>query len=93
MTPTSRSTVPAGPCRARRRTPAALLVLTAAVAALVLGGCRTADRVLTTAPATGSPAVVSDGARSGSADPLADVEATVDAVERDLDADAGAAGR
>jgi hypothetical protein len=63
------------------------------VAALVLGGCRTADRALTTAPATGSPAVVSDGARSGSADPLADVEATVDAVERDLDADAGAAGR
>jgi hypothetical protein len=82
MTPTSRP--------GRRRTPA-LLVLTAAVAALVLGGCRTADRALTTA--TGSPAVVSDGARSGSADPLADVEATVDAVERDLDADAGAAGR
>src|SRR5207342_1672994 len=48
MTPTSRSTVPAGPCRARRRTPAALLVLSAAVAALVLGGCRTADRALTT---------------------------------------------
>jgi hypothetical protein len=84
MTPTSRP----GRCR----TPA-LLVLTAAVTALVLGGCRTADRALTTTPATGSPVVASDGARSGSADPLADVEATVDAVERDLDADAGAAGR
>ncbi len=84
MTPTSRP--------GRRRTPA-LLVLIVVVAALVLGGCRSADRALTTAPATGSPAVVSDGARSGSADPLADVEATVDAVERDLDADAGAAGR
>jgi hypothetical protein len=64
-----------------------------AVAALVLGGCRAADRALTTAPATGSPPVASDGARSGSADPLADVEATVDAVDRDVDADAGAAGR
>ena len=84
MTPTSRS----GPRRA-----SALLVLTAAVAAVLLGGCRPADRALTTAPATGSPAVVSDGAHSGSADPLAGVEATVDAVERDVDADAGAAGR
>ena len=84
MTPASRP----GRCR----TPA-LLVLTAAVAALLLGGCRAADRALTTAPGTGSSAVASDGARSGSADPLADVEATVDAVERDLDADAGAAGR
>jgi hypothetical protein len=84
MTPASRP--------GRRRTPA-VLVLTAALAALLLGGCRSADRDLTTAPATGSPAGASDGARSGSADPLADVEATVDAVERDLDADAGAAGR
>ena len=91
MRPTSRSTVPAG-LGPRGRRPA-LVVLTVAAAALVLGGCRTADRALTTAPATGSPAVVSDGARSGSADPLAYVEATVDAVERDLDADAGAAGR
>lgn len=88
MTPPFRSTV-----LAVRRTPTALLVLAAAVATLVLGGCRSADRALTTAPATGSPAVVSDGARSGSADPLGDVEATVDAVERDVDADAGAEGR
>jgi hypothetical protein len=84
MTPTSRP----GRCR----TPA-LLLLTAAAAALLLGGCRAADRALTTAPGTGSPAVASNGARSDSADPLADVEATVDAVEDDLDADAGAAGR
>ena len=84
MTQTSRA--------GRRRTPA-LLVLAAAVTALLLGGCRAADRALTTAPGTGSSAVASDGARSDSADPLADVEATVDAVERDLDADAGAAGR
>jgi hypothetical protein len=91
MTPTSRSTVLAGLGRRGRRP--TLVVLTVAVAALVLGGCRPADRAPTTAPATGSPAVVSDGARSGSADPLADVEDTVDAVERDLDADAGAAGR
>ena len=84
MTQTSRA--------GRRRTPA-LLVLAAAVTALLLGGCRAADRALTTAPGTGSSAVASDGARSGSADPLSDVEATVDAVERDLDADAGAAGR
>jgi len=84
MTQTSRA--------GRRRTPA-LLVLAAAVTALLLGGCRAADRALTTAPGTGSSAVASDGARAGSADPLADVEATVDAVERDLDADAGAAGR
>jgi hypothetical protein len=79
MTPTSRP--------GRRPTPA-LLVLIVAVAALVLGGCRSADRALTTAPATGSPAVV-----SGSADPLAGVEADVGSVERDVDADAGAAGR
>ena len=81
------------PVRSGPRRASALLVLTAAVAALLLGGCRSADRALTTAPATGSPAVVSDGAHSGSADPLAGVEATVDAVERDVDADAGAAGR
>jgi hypothetical protein len=91
MTPLSRSTAPAGLGRHGRRP--ALVVLVVAVAALVLSGCRTADRALTTAPATGSPAGVSDGARSGSADPLAVVEATVDAVERDVDADAGAAGR
>ena len=91
MTPTPRSTVPAGLGRRGRRP--APVVLTVAVAALVLGGCRTADRALATAPATGSPSVVSDSARSGSADPLADVEATVEAVERDVDGDAGAAGR
>jgi hypothetical protein len=70
-----------------------VLVLTAAVATVVLGGCRATDRTMTTAPATGSPTVVSDSAPSGSSDPLAGVEATADAVERDLDADAGAAGR
>jgi hypothetical protein len=91
MTPTSRSAVSAPSHRPGR--PAALLVVTAALAALVLGGCRTTDRALTTAPATRSPAAESADARSGSADPLAGVEATVDAVERDLDADAGAAGR
>lgn len=76
----------------RRRSPA-LLVLIVVAAAPLLDGCRAADRALSTAPATGPPVVVSDGAHSGSADPLADVDATVDAVERDLDADAGAAGR
>jgi hypothetical protein len=70
---------------------AALLVLVAALAALVLGGCRAGDR-------TASSAVSTAGAGSGPGaadppDPLADVEAVVGAVEQDLDTDAGVAGR
>jgi len=73
-----------------RRVPVAAFLL---LVALVLGGCRSADR------AAASPVVEPGGPLStgsptaASADPLADVEATVDAAERDVDADAGAAGR
>jgi hypothetical protein len=71
----------------RART-ATLLALVAALAALVLGGCEAGDRAAT-------PAVSTAGAGSspGAPDPLAGVEAVVGAVERDLDADAGVAGR
>ena len=70
---------------------AALLVLVAALAALVLGGCRAGHRAA-------SSAVSRAGAGSGlgvagSPDLLADVEAVVGAVEQDLEADAGVAGR
>ena len=70
---------------AARRAPAALLVAVA-LAGLALGGCRGPER------AAAAPTAGSHSAATGS-DPLAGVEATVDAVERDLDADAGAAGR
>jgi hypothetical protein len=64
------------------------VVLTAAVTAtLLLSGCRGADRVAAGAP-SGTPVVTGSGAQ----DPLAGLEATVGAVERDLDADADAAG-
>jgi hypothetical protein len=76
--------------RSRARA-AALLVLVAAVAALMLGGCRAGDGAV-------SPAVSRAGAGSGpgvvgSPDPLARVEAEVGAVERDIDEDTGVAGR
>ena len=70
---------------------AALLVLVAAMAALVLGGCRAGDRVASSAVST--PGAGSGPGVAGSPDPLADVEAVVGAVEQDLDADAGVAGR
>jgi len=67
------------------------VALTAAVAAtLLLGGCRAADRVAASgAPEATSPIVTG----SGAPDPLAGIDATVTAVERDLDADAGVADR
>jgi hypothetical protein len=76
----------------RRVLVAAVLLLLVAV---VLGGCRSGDRAASATPAA-DPA--STGSRAGtSMDPLADVEATVGAVERDADiatdADAGAAER
>ena len=61
-----------------------------AAIALLLGGCRADDR----AAAPPAPSVpVTAAASAGSADPLAGVESVVDDVERDLDADAGVAGR
>ena len=70
---------------------AALLVLVAALAALVLGGCRAGDRAASSAVSTAGAG--SGPGAAGSPDPLADVEAVVGAVEQDLDADAGVAGR
>ncbi|MDT0351056.1 hypothetical protein [Pseudonocardia charpentierae] len=77
-----------------RRVPKAAVLLL--LVALVLGGCRSADRAAASATPAGGTA--STGSRTGtSTDPLADVEATVGAVERDVDiapdADAGAAER
>jgi hypothetical protein len=73
-----------------RRVPVAAVLLL--LVALVLGGCRSADRAAASSTPIADPA--STGSRAGSStDPLADVEATVGAVERDVDADAGAAGR
>ena len=73
-----------------RRVPVAAVLLL--LVALVLGGCRSADRAA--ASATPAPGPASTGSRAGtSTDPLADVEATVGAVERDVDVDAGAAER
>lgn len=78
------------------------VVLIGAVTALVLGGCRADDRAVSSAVPVGGPAAepVTDtaaepviDAAAGPADPLASVEAVVGAVERDLDADAGVAGR
>ena len=56
--------------------------------ALMLGGCRAGDRA---AASTASSTVSTSDA--GAPDPLAGVEAELGAVERDLDADAGVAGR
>jgi hypothetical protein len=68
---------------------AVLLVVVAALAALVLGGCRAGDRVASSVVSTAG----SGPGAAGSPDPLADVEAVVGAVEQDLDADADVAGR
>jgi hypothetical protein len=69
-----------------RRVPVAAVLLL--LFALVLGGCRSADRAAASATPAAGPG--STGSRAGtSTDPLADVEATVDAVERDVAADAG----
>jgi hypothetical protein len=57
-----------------RRAVRALVVVPAALSALALGGCHGGR----TAPPPVAP----------TADPLADVETAVDAVERELDADA-----
>ena len=74
----------------RART-ATLLVLVAALAALILGGCQAGDRAAASVVPTAGAG--SDPGAAGSPDPLAGVEAMVEAVERDLDADAGVAGR
>jgi hypothetical protein len=58
-------------------------------AVLLLGGCRAANGAAAGAPPAPSPVV----AGSGAPDPLAGIETTVGAVERDLDADAGVADR
>jgi hypothetical protein len=68
----------------------AVALAAAVAAALLLGGCRAADRAAVTGTPSGTPPVVTG---SGAQDPLAGIEATVGAVERDLDADAGVAGR
>ena len=76
--------------RCSRSRSAPLAALMAAVAALLLGGCRAADR--TGAP--GPPATPSSAVPgAGMPDPLAGVEAAVGVVEREIDADAGSAGR
>ena len=74
-----------------RRVPVAAVLLL--LVAFVLGGCRSADRVAASpvVERTGPPSAGS--ATGASADPLADVEATVAAAERDVDDDAGSAGR
>jgi hypothetical protein len=78
--------------RARRRRSriAPLTVLVAAVAALLLGGCRAADRTAASGPPATSASAVPE---AGMSDPLAGVEAGVGAVERDIDADAVSDGR
>jgi hypothetical protein len=64
------------------------------VLAAVLGpaGCRGVERAALPVPVVSSPAVAPSSLRTGSttADPLAGVEATVDAIEHDVDTDAGA---
>jgi hypothetical protein len=57
-----------------------LVVVAAVLSVLALGGCREAGR----AASPVEPSV------SVSADPLAGIEATLDAVERELDTDADA---
>jgi len=63
-----------------------LAVPVVVVCALGLGGCRGGDQV---APPVATPAVAPSAAGSA-ADPLAGIESEVDAVERDLNADADA---
>jgi uncharacterized lipoprotein YajG len=55
----------------------------ALLAVLLVAGCNAPDATDRSAPAATS---------ATSADPLSDIESTVDAVEHDLDADAGADG-
>jgi hypothetical protein len=67
-------------------------------AVLGLAGCRGAERAALPAPAASSPAPASGPGRASgsvaSTGPLADVEATVDAIEHDVDSDSGSdAGR
>jgi hypothetical protein len=70
-----------------------LVLVGVAVAALLLGGCR-ADEPTAAPPAPSVPAGSAEpSVPAGSADPLAGVESVVDDIERDLDADAGLAGR
>ena len=64
----------------------AVVLIGAVMTALVLGGCRADDRGQSSAQSSTVPV-------GGAADPLANVEAVVGAVERDLDADAGVADR
>ena len=74
-----------------------LVVLPVLVACVLgLGGCRGADR--TAPPAVSTPAASTPAAAARSAaaagtagDPLAGIESEVDAVERDVDSDAGSA--
>lgn len=71
----------------------AVVVSLAVLSVLGPAGCRAGERVAAPAVTTSTP--VARSAPSGtaaSADPLADVEASVDAVARDLDADAAPDG-
>ena len=72
--------------RLRSAVPVSLAVLSV----LGLVGCRASEREA--APAVTIPAPVARSAPGGTADPLADIEAGVDAVARDLDADAAPDG-
>ena len=71
------------------RGPRVLAVVSVAVLCVLgLGGCRGGDR---TAAAPRSAPAASGSAGSGSvADPLAGIESSVDAVERDVDTDSRA---
>jgi hypothetical protein len=69
----------------------ALLAVPVVLAAVLgLAGCRAAERTALPAVPSSSGGSSSHGSRTTAAtDPLAGVEATVDAVEHDVDADAG----
>jgi hypothetical protein len=69
---------------------AAVVAVPVVVAGVLgLGGCRGAERAALPAPrSTDVPARAGPAA----ADPLAGIESEVDAVERDVDSDSGAAG-
>jgi hypothetical protein len=69
------------------RSPVLVAVPVMVVAVLGLAGCRGAERAALPAPGVSSAPHVSGTAKA--ADPLADVEATVNVIEHDVDADAG----
>lgn len=72
------------PSPSARRRPAAVAAAALTLGVLLLGGCRSTERAA--APATPATGSVSDAAAAG--DPLAGIEATVDAIDREVAADA-----